>query len=73
MSTPLAVLVHLKLVARIRHVRTLVYYDGPQVFEARDTIGGHYIAVMGASDEIRYLVAGVAPERLQAFLTRKRI
>ena len=53
---------------RIRHIRTLVYYDGPQVFEARDAIGGHYIAVMGPSKEIRYLVTGVAPERLQAFL-----
>ena len=57
--------------ARIRHVRTLVYYDGPQVFEARDTIGGHYIAVMGAFDEIRYLVAGVAPEHLQAFFDQE--
>ena len=55
----------------IRHVRTLVYYDGPQVFEAHDAIGGHYIAVMGPSEEIRYLVAGVAPKRLRAFLDGK--
>lgn len=53
----------------IRHTTTLFYYDGPQVFEARDAIGGHYIAVMvepkdGAG---RYLVAGVAPERLRQF------
>ena len=63
----------------IRHTNTLFYYDGPQVFEARDAIGGHYVAVMvapephsetaaqsdGPSD--RYLVAGVAPERLRQF------
>lgn len=53
----------------IRHTTTLFYYDGPQVFEARDAIGGHYVAVMvepeNGSD--RYLVAGVAPERLRQF------
>jgi hypothetical protein len=53
----------------IRHTTTLFYYDGPQVFEARDTIGGHYVAVMVASENgaDRYLVAGVAPERLRQF------
>ena len=49
----------------IRHTTTLFYYDGPQVFEARDVIGGHYVAVMvepeGGQD--RYLVAGVEPDR----------
>ena len=53
----------------IRHTTTLFYYDGPQVFEARDAIGGHYVAVMvepeGGHD--RYLVAGVEPERLRQF------
>ena len=53
---------------RVRYVRTLAYYDCPLVFEARDAIGGHYIASLGPSEEIRYLVAGVAPKRLQAFL-----
>ena len=52
---------------RIRHVRTLAYYDAPQVFEARDSIGGHYIAVMGPSREIQYLVTGVAPQLLRMF------
>ena len=53
---------------RIRYVETLVYYDGPQVFEARDAIGGHYIALLGPSDtETRYLVAGVSPLQLAAF------
>ena len=53
----------------IRHTNTLSYCDGPQVFEARDTIGGHYVAVMveqsGGCDS--YLVAGVAPGRLRQF------
>ena len=30
----------------IRHTTTLFYYDGPQIFEARDSIGGHYVAVL---------------------------
>ena len=30
----------------VRYESTLFYYDGPQVFEARDAIGGHYVAVM---------------------------
>ncbi|MFN0118972.1 MAG: DUF6575 domain-containing protein [Blastocatellia bacterium] len=53
----------------IRHTATLFYYDGPQVFEARDTIGGHYVAVAVESEttQDRYLVAGVSPERLRQF------
>jgi hypothetical protein len=53
----------------IRHTMTLVYYDGPQVFEGRDAIGGHYIAVMvePVGEKDRYLVAGVEPERLRQF------
>lgn len=26
----------------VRHHATLFYHDGPQVFESRDAIGGHY-------------------------------
>ena len=54
---------------KIRHTKTLFYYDGPQVFEAHDAIGGHYVAVMVESDNLneRYLVAGVPPERLREF------
>ena len=54
---------------KIQHTSTLFHYDGPQVFEARDTIGGHHIAVMVDSDgpDDRFLVAGVAPERLREF------
>ena len=53
----------------ISQIRTLVYYDGVQVFEGRDSIGGHHIGVLiddsGVAD--RYLVAGVDPERLRRF------
>ena len=63
----------------ILHHSTLFYYDGPHVFEARDAIGGHYIAVMVGSEPAEAtenamrrqgeccLVAGVAPERLRLF------
>jgi hypothetical protein len=53
----------------IRHITTLFYYDGPQVFEARDAIGGHYVAVMVEPQNglDRFLVAGVEPERLRQF------
>ena len=53
----------------VKAANILYYYDGPQVIEARDTIGGHYIAVMAGSEKERdrYLVVGVAPERLRQF------
>ena len=53
----------------IRHTKTLYYYDGPQVFEARDSIGGHYVALMIGSEGPggQYVVAGVAPERIRLF------
>ncbi len=53
----------------IQHTTTLFYLDGPQVFEARDAIGGHYVGVMVEPQQgrDRYLVAGVAPERLRQF------
>lgn len=54
--------------SKIHYLRTLDYYDGPQVFEARDAIGGHYVAVLGPGNEFRYLLAGVAPEQLHACL-----
>ena len=55
----------------IKHTSTLFYYDGPQVFEARDEIGGHYIGVMVPpdTDEDRFIVTGVSPERLRQFRT----
>lgn len=53
----------------IRDIKTLLYYDGVQVFEARDLIGGHYVGVMiGTKDSTdRYLVAGATPEALRRF------
>ncbi len=53
----------------IRHTRTLVYYDGVQVFEGRDRTGGYYAGVMIDTTENadRYLVTGVIPERLRQF------
>ncbi len=63
----------------VRYERMLFYYDGPQVFEARDAIGGHYIAMAMAAEPWsgmsppqdgpaeRYLVVGVEPELLRQF------
>lgn len=53
----------------IRHMATLFSYDGPQVFEARDPIGGHYLALAVDVPEVRdrYLVVGVPPGRLRQF------
>ncbi len=48
---------------------TLDYYDGILIFEARDPLGGHYIA--SHIDEVdgldRYAVIGVAPDSLRRF------
>ena len=53
----------------ILHTDTLVYYDGILLFEARDPLGGHYIAshidVVGGLD--RYAVVGVSPDSLRRF------
>ena len=53
----------------IRCTDTLFYYDGPQILEARDAIGGHYLVVMATEDDgrERCLAVGVAPERLRQF------
>lgn len=47
----------------------LFYYDGVQIFEGKDSIGGHYIGLLIESDggRDRYVVAGVEPERLWQF------
>lgn len=54
---------------KIHHTTTYVYYDGPQVWEGRDNIGGHYIGLMVESEDgkERHMVVGVAPERLRQF------
>ncbi len=53
----------------IRHTDTLVYYDGIQVFEGQDPIGGHYVGVMIDSLETSdvYLVTRVDPIQLRQF------
>ena len=53
----------------IRHTATLDYYDGPQIFEASDAVGGHYVCVMVEPDggQDQYLVVEVQGERLQQF------
>lgn len=53
----------------VLHKATLFYYDGPQVIEARDRIGGHYVGVLVAQPDDReaYVVVGVSPEELRRF------
>lgn len=45
----------------------LAYYDEPQVIEARDSIGGHYVGVAIEHNEHEFLLVGVSPERLRQF------
>ena len=47
----------------------LDYYDGIQMFTARDEIGGQYIGTMVGTegDHGRYLVTGVSPSNLRLF------
>ena len=54
---------------KIHHTDTLVYYDGAQVFEARDFAGGCYIGVLidSLDNADRYVVTGVSPEQLNSF------
>jgi hypothetical protein len=55
---------------RIQYAGTLAFYDGIQVFEGRDEIGGHYIAVLVEDSDDhhgRYLMVGISPFRLQDF------
>ncbi len=53
----------------IKHTATLFYYDGVQVFEGRDAIGGHYVGMLVESERSadRYLIVGVSPENLRLF------
>ena len=55
----------------ICHTRTLDYYDGVQLFEARDPIGRNYVAALvdvgGVFD--RYLVVSCEPEELRKLRT----
>lgn len=53
----------------IKLTAVLFYYDGVQVFEGRDAIGGHYVgAAIGPGIVTnRYMVTGAAPELLRQF------
>ena len=57
----------------VKLTEVLDYYDGIQLFAARDPIGGHYIGDMidAVGDFDRYLVVGVRPERLDDFRSGK--
>ena len=54
----------------VRHAKTLIYYDGPVLFEARDPHGGRYLgmAMDTKSESEQYAVFGVSPERLRLFI-----
>jgi len=53
----------------ILHTATLLYYDGPLIFEGRDLIGGNYVATLidDADGADVYAVVGVSPESLRRF------
>ena len=53
----------------IRHTRTLEYCDGIQLFEAKDAIGGNYLALLVelCTEGDRYLVVGCEPDALRLF------
>jgi len=53
----------------IHYSATLLYYDGVQIFEGKDEIGGHYIALLVESkkDGDLYVIVGVKPEQLREF------
>lgn len=53
----------------VQHNATLFYYDGPQVIEARDRIGGHYVGVLidTPDGEDQFAVVGIPPQQLRDF------
>ena len=53
----------------ILHTNTLMHFDGIVLFEARDPLGGHYIAshIDEADGLDRYAVVGVSPDSLRSF------
>ena len=53
----------------IRYARTLEYYDGIQLFEAKDAIGGTYIAALLKTNKEadQYLLVGCEPQELRIF------
>ena len=53
----------------ILHTETLLYYDGAQIFEGRDLMGGNYVATLidDADGVDTYAVVGVSHESLRRF------
>ena len=51
----------------ILYAATLLYYDGVQIFEGRDRIGGNYVATLIDDGADVYAVVGVSPESLRRF------
>ena len=49
----------------LRLASVLVFHDEPQVVEARDSIGGHYLGIL--SEEAGFTVCGISPETLERF------
>lgn len=53
----------------LQQCRVLYYFDGPQIIEGRDIIGGHYVGVRTDDESTapQFLVVGVSPESLRRF------
>ncbi len=43
------------MIRRINYAGTLAYCDGVQIFEARDDIGGHYVALLATAIDLIHL------------------
>lgn len=54
---------------RIRHKETLIYYDGPQLFLARDQVSAQYLCLLveDKGDFDKFLCVPVSSERLKDF------
>jgi hypothetical protein len=53
----------------IMFTKVLLYCDGPQIVEAKDEIGGYYIALLvdDVEGRDRFLICGVRPQSLRSF------
>ena len=58
------------IIESINYTRTLDYYEGIQLFEARDDLGGSYVASLVETGQVsdKYLVVGCPPESLRKFM-----
>lgn len=53
----------------VTYIDTIVYYDGPQVFEARNENGEHYIAwaIESENNQVTYATVEVDVSRLKQY------